>query len=1391
MDKFFRKTKGAISIFLVIVLLPMLTVASVFVDMSRINLANSMAESAGDLTLNTALTNYDAQLKNLYGLFATSQSMDELMESLEDYYRDSIVSAGVDSASADDYVGQIMDYLKTNTGDDDLMNIELTGFEVSVPEGGNLANPAILKSQIVEFMKYRAPLSLGTGFLDALSTMKDLSKQTQLVEDKNQFYEEHQDLLGTLEDAWWQIQLYQYADANDATGFPTGSYLTDQGSTMASNANLWKNNDIVEDTVKYLYRYSSFENLLTGEGKLQYEIILEYLCPDCNTACAENKTACTSCGTALSKDLEHQQWKITWQGSTSTVNPAYSESDPATAVEVLECLNAVLNATEGVDSYTTGDYSTAYEAACTPVGASIVERVYAVCIFNEEISKSSNYLKKVKILLQCLVNLNAAVNTCDAEELSNTKVVKIDGGNYKIETSSGGTPLSSFTSKNLNAHLNLNAGGYLNMFNQIISRVNGHYSATSGTVEQARTDVTKDVDAIRDQAYNYDKKLETKIGNLTEAIRLLNSVRAALTDPNSDYYQALNAWKTSANNLSENTMGKNDLAEIEDVTSILTTGRIDSLVTRLTSAKSTLEGIREQISKFKFAGTSVKDIKDNVNIYDICGMLSSWDSQIKEIVPQNDNAYDTIITTIEGTVEKGSITDTWGESDNSPDLTDQQRELYTWLYNNFYQKVENYSEATEPSQMTSADQDVSDMETSLENKANEQDINGDQLAESTQIDREVTILYECPECKTLCKKGTSKCTSCGAAMIEEPDYVKGTLPSTAWAETEKAIAEGKIETNADALLAQDETGDLLEELLELASNIGTELRDNLYVSEYIMSMFSYNTIEREIYVKETGSSENYGAFWTADDQGNYTAVKAFEEYSSKIETMTNNSINPGMNYLYGEEVEYILYGENGAEKVYATIFVIRFAMNTVYAFTDADINNVTLSAATALFGTPPLTPMIPFAKAAMTIGLAIAESAWDLAELRKGEEIPLMKSRETWIMSPNGLTNAVKQELEEQAKTLVDMAVDKATSEGYKLLSNAMEMTAEELQSYVNGSTTAIQELADAATDTVTDTLRNCANEALQKLVSLCNSENQKAMLEKAYQGMGATSTEDQKVKNVVAALKDWLDSQSSDDYIVYEAKKIAVDYLTANDGQIIVEVYNAIADRGAEESVTTPFDEKLTELNQAISLKISEALRTAGNALNEYVRKTTDELKDKLDEAAKKGGEELKTVLSEQISSAFGSIPTAEGEVPTATSTNGVMSSLLSWAYSDYLRIFVVVGLFANEESMLLRMADMIELNIQNMDGSFAVVTTTETQSVTKSRFFGLWKTTTTKDVEVNSINSEAFSLRKSYTYLTINATLQVQPLLMTLPFMADTVENQTSGTQWYEITYTGTLGY
>ena len=64
----FKKTKGVISIFLVIILVPMLTASSLFVDISKMVLAHSVAESAADLSLNTVMTHFDKKLNEYYGL---------------------------------------------------------------------------------------------------------------------------------------------------------------------------------------------------------------------------------------------------------------------------------------------------------------------------------------------------------------------------------------------------------------------------------------------------------------------------------------------------------------------------------------------------------------------------------------------------------------------------------------------------------------------------------------------------------------------------------------------------------------------------------------------------------------------------------------------------------------------------------------------------------------------------------------------------------------------------------------------------------------------------------------------------------------------------------------------------------------------------------------------------------------------------------------------------------------------------------------------------------------------------------------------------------------------------------------------------------------------------
>ena len=409
----------------------------------------------------------------------------------------------------------------------------------------------------------------------------------------------------------------------------------------------------------------------------------------------------------------------------------------------------------------------------------------------------------------------------------------------------------------------------------------------------------------------------------------------------------------------------------------------------------------------------------------------------------------------------------------------------------------------------------------------------------------------------------------------------------------------------------------------------------------------------------------------------------------------------------------------------------------------------------------------------MIIGLAIAESAWDLVELRKGEAVPLLKNNQTWVMKPSGIASTVKSELVDVAKTEVNKIVDK----GYEILNNALTMTSEELEALIKDSENGLSQLTNAAVSSVTSQCYNYANEALQEVVEICNNVNQKAMLDPTYKSLASTP---EKVKEAEIALQEWLDNQAGDDPVVLEVKTLAVNYIKENNQ--ISAIFDTLNAQAQKDALTTVLETKLAEIKSAIQIKVDGLLNQAGSKLNEMRTNLTQKLSD----AAAEGAEKLKETLSNEISGAFGVVPTNDSKT-TASSTNSVVSSLLSWAYSDYLRVFVLIGLFANEELMLLRIADMIELNMQKKNNEYAVITTTET--VTTSRFFGLWKTT--KEKEVNKVNNEAFSLNNSYTYITIHATMQVKPLLLTMPFMGETAQNQLTGTNWYEIEYTGTLGY
>ena len=137
------------------------------------------------------------------------------------------------------------------------------------------------------------------------------------------------------------------------------------------------------------------------------------------------------------------------------------------------------------------------------------------------------------------------------------------------------------------------------------------------------------------------------------------------------------------------------------------------------------------------------------------------------------------------------------------------------------------------------------------------------------------------------------------------------------------------------------------------------------------------------------------------------------------------------------------------------------------------------------------------------------------------------------------------------------------------------------------------------------------------------------------------------------------------------------------------------------------------------------------------------------LEESIRGGAGKIKETLNKQIDGVFGS-----GAGTNSTDSTG-MASLLSFSYSDYLRLFLMIGLYQNESAILLRTGDVIQANMRQKP------------------------------------ENKDFQLSKSATYLDFYAKVQVKHTLLALPLFAQVEKNPVEESGWYTIEYEATKGY
>ena len=177
MQFFIGKNRGAISVFLALILLPMLIFSGIVVDVSRLYAAKTVVSGAGDLTMNAALSRYDKKLKDEYGLLAMADAPDsaKVKDTLQGYFKE---SCGID-------IGEEKETLHS------MLQMELgeNGLTASGVKGTSLAETDVLRQQIMEYMKIRGPVYIVNDILEKMKKLplKNMKEKREHIKNKTKY----------------------------------------------------------------------------------------------------------------------------------------------------------------------------------------------------------------------------------------------------------------------------------------------------------------------------------------------------------------------------------------------------------------------------------------------------------------------------------------------------------------------------------------------------------------------------------------------------------------------------------------------------------------------------------------------------------------------------------------------------------------------------------------------------------------------------------------------------------------------------------------------------------------------------------------------------------------------------------------------------------------------------------------------------------------------------------------------------------------------------------------------------------------------------------------------------------------------------------------------------
>lgn len=967
--------KGAISVFLVIILIPCIVISGMFVDLSRVKLSQGVATSSADLALNSLMANYDKDLSEFYGLMASCQNIETFYEESAQFFLEALYSQGL---SADD-AESLLTYISTLVNNDavyDLLQMEIqteTKDIISGYKGGNSTEASlgtssvIMKDQIVEFMKYRAPIEIASNIIKRLrengaaEVFGDATEDEQLVNDKQ-----------------------EYAESEE--GFMKAAYKTYKA--------LLKYEEEKMTVIK-------LKNMLT-EMKNAREIYREI-----TTLMVSNLN-----GTGELRQFTRPAYKINLYSYNEKSNKVYSRKGKDDAgndvyyIDGSKITSLLSDLEDKIDGF-----KKKRDAVATAVGNDLI---------NADIGTGSNQYNAI----QWWKKVNSKINTGNNSPIANfqtsaksmldayAKVLAIKKCTLGNDIPAGWEDkYNSLTQSVEDLHTNFlktgvkeTGGNKNNLYLRLINKLE-KYSKDNAGKTNPDTLTLSNGQTVTNAIKDVDTKLSGYVTDLEKCINILDLLinGTVLNNPYSltdlgnkaeQYHEDYTTWKNSAQT-GTTAMAESDRTSIQTMESegqVLDTSKQDILdfKTRLVNIRDRLNSIRDTINSMKFGGKELTSIDSYDIAYNLVKDDIGENLKNSEVSSKASSLFQSRFEPYSSDKNAEVKSYNFEEADYNPELTVSKPKFYKWMKEGKF---------TQP--VSELDKALEDNEKKVDGKEDE----GDRASSGA---------------KTENRAGSASTTN---LYNNSEAYTPADFPSGLDANGSFALGSSLVAS----------LGGIVKSLVNMEFD---GVRDSMYSTEYVMDMFSYATYENEgkyrlclkngktaaDIEKYYRTGKNYETEYSKvtgnkDTKGTWLSEFPFDTYN---QSLTNKMINSNNNVLMGAEVEYVLYGKENESNIlsaYVDIFEIRFLLNTLSGFqnfwTTGKNNNATAihSAALAISGATAGIIPVPAIKCVAILLLTALETANDLDRLQNGFPVELYKKGDEWHFSiGQGLSTSPKED---------------------------------------------------------------------------------------------------------------------------------------------------------------------------------------------------------------------------------------------------------------------------------------------------------------------------------------------------------------------------------------------